>query len=433
MLLAITIIGILFFVLLQYYRKLGEEFKVNFLFNGWMYFFAIMSILEPVPDNVTIGSVAFVVSLIFIVFNTLVSDKGLYNRKTRNNYEIIYFIVLMFLFWVIISAVIGLYTGKVKLSEATRGLIPFVFLLMVIPFGVYLRNSIELKKVTYALIFSCSLFSLRNLYYFLESGLDNQFSKVLINRITLIDPSTTIPFPLFGCLLSFFILLLKNNGRYEKRLYLTVFIINFFGVAVTLTRSMILTILTTILLFLFLRVIKTFSIPKTYLKYFAILLFFTGLIAVIPSPIQRIINAVVVRFKNVLSGDRNVSIRLTEYEEALNTFLSNPIFGGGIGIPFSQHGEHLTNYIHNSIFYMLANVGVIGLALYLLLFVVILKAIRNFNEYSYSYSAALFGIFMYSQFFASFRLIHNNILIAISIIAICSGFSFSDENPEGEI
>jgi hypothetical protein len=152
------------------------------------------------------------------------------------------------------------------------------------------------------------------------------------------------------------------------------------------------------------------------------------LVLVIPSPVQALIGAFVSRFKKILSGDDNVSVRVNEYLDAWNVFAANPVFGGGIGVKFSLHGTSFTNYIHNVSFYMLANVGLIGLLLYLLQFYVILKGIKGRNMYAFSYSAGLFGVLLYSQFFASFKLIHNNILIAACLVIIAVANSTRD-NP----
>jgi hypothetical protein len=122
--------------------------------------------------------------------------------------------------------------------------------------------------------------------------------------------------------------------------------------------------------------------------------------------------------------DVNVSSRLHEYGIAWKMFLANPTFGNGFGVKHqmqweTSEGELLTEsvgYVHNWPFYMLMVGGISGLAIYT--FVLLgpiffrLPLIRSESPFWTLIRAVLITMTVYAAFFAVFRLITFNLLIA---------------------
>ncbi|RON33738.1 hypothetical protein BK664_24900 [Pseudomonas brassicacearum] len=122
--------------------------------------------------------------------------------------------------------------------------------------------------------------------------------------------------------------------------------------------------------------------------------------------------------------DVNVSSRLHEYGIAWKMFLANPALGNGFGVKHkmqweTSEGKLLTEYVgyvHNWPFYMLMVGGISGLALYT--FVLLgpiffrLTLIRSESPFWTLIRTVLITMTVYAAFFAVFRLITFNLLIA---------------------
>lgn len=122
--------------------------------------------------------------------------------------------------------------------------------------------------------------------------------------------------------------------------------------------------------------------------------------------------------------DVNVTTRIEEYKVAWNLFLESPVIGKGLGIKhemkfatgFGNILVQQVGYIHNWFFYMLMVGGLCGLALYL--FIIFGPAYFTIKGNTLPFSirvaciCTLAFIMCYGLFFAVFRLISFNLLLA---------------------
>ncbi|WP_430513858.1 O-antigen ligase family protein [Pannonibacter phragmitetus] len=137
--------------------------------------------------------------------------------------------------------------------------------------------------------------------------------------------------------------------------------------------------------------------------------------------------------------DVNVMTRIEEYRIALDLFHAQPVTGAGLGIRHeivfeTARGEKLiqnVGYVHNWVFYFLMVGGLIGTALYGALMTVppTMVGIRlwlarkmpdreRFSEMVLMFNAVWVGLLtmgLYSLFFAVFRLISYNLLMAAGL------------------
>lgn len=124
--------------------------------------------------------------------------------------------------------------------------------------------------------------------------------------------------------------------------------------------------------------------------------------------------------------DFNISSRMEEYKIAWDMFLSHPILGNGLGIKHQMSwettdGVFLTKqvgYVHNWIFYMLMVGGLAGFIIYSLVLVspVLYKSasIKTEPMHWTLIRACILTMALYATFFAVFRLITFNLLIAVA-------------------
>lgn len=145
----------------------------------------------------------------------------------------------------------------------------------------------------------------------------------------------------------------------------------------------------------------------------------------------------------IFAADVNILTRLEEYRIALDVFYGQPITGAGLGIRHemvfeTSTGEKLiqqVGYIHNWVFYFLMVGGLIGTALYSALLILpplmfgisIWLARKMPDREKFSQMVLIFNVVwvglltmgLYSLFFAVFRLISYNLLMAAGL-GICA-------------
>ena len=124
--------------------------------------------------------------------------------------------------------------------------------------------------------------------------------------------------------------------------------------------------------------------------------------------------------------DFNVSSRVQEYKIAWKMFQDHPVLGNGIGAKHEMRWERpngssfteSVGYIHNWPLYMLMVGGVVGLLLYTLILcapvVFRLSAIKSDPTHLAVIRTAVMTMAIYGLFFAVFRLISFNLLLAVA-------------------
>ncbi|MBN2974886.1 ligase [Pseudomonas fluorescens] len=122
--------------------------------------------------------------------------------------------------------------------------------------------------------------------------------------------------------------------------------------------------------------------------------------------------------------DFNVSSRVEEYKIAWDMFLNHPVLGNGIGVKHEMHwerpnGDSFTEsvgYIHNWPLYMLMVGGVVGLLIYAAVLappvLYRLTTLKAAPIYLAVIRTAVMTLAIYGLFFAVFRLISFNLLLA---------------------
>ncbi|MCP1518248.1 hypothetical protein J2Y74_002558 [Pseudomonas migulae] len=128
---------------------------------------------------------------------------------------------------------------------------------------------------------------------------------------------------------------------------------------------------------------------------------------------------------NKTTKDFNISARMNEYKIAWEMFVPRPIIGNGLGVKHEMRWETADNvsetkqvaYVHNWPFYMLMVGGLSGLLVYsaLLFGPVIFKlsSIRSEPIHWTLIRMAILTMAIYGAFFAVFRLITFNLLLAV--------------------
>lgn len=128
---------------------------------------------------------------------------------------------------------------------------------------------------------------------------------------------------------------------------------------------------------------------------------------------------------NKTTKDFNISARMDEYKIAWKMFVPRPIMGNGLGVKHEMRWETTDNvseakqvaYVHNWPFYMLMVGGLSGLLVYsaLLFGPVIFKlsSIRSEPIHWTLIRMAILTMAIYGAFFAVFRLITFNLLLAV--------------------
>jgi O-antigen ligase len=139
-----------------------------------------------------------------------------------------------------------------------------------------------------------------------------------------------------------------------------------------------------------------------------------------PAPIQPEVSS-----DNKTTKDFNISARMDEYKIAWEMFVPRPIMGNGLGVKHEMRWETTDNvsetkqvaYVHNWPFYMLMVGGLSGLLVYsaLLFGPVIFKlsSIRSEPIHWTLIRMAILTMAIYGAFFAVFRLITFNLLLAV--------------------
>ncbi len=81
---------------------------------------------------------------------------------------------------------------------------------------------------------------------------------------------------------------------------------------------------------------------------------------------------------NYMKSDESVIYRVEETKDALNEYWDNPLIGKGIGAPLKRHfievdGIDNSSFIHNQYVFLLLNIGIIGLVIFVIYMYSLLK------------------------------------------------------------
>lgn len=394
---------------------------------------------DPAPAQLDIFSMLLIGLSCFTGVLCLAGSPS-YKMYTDN--LILFLAVSFYLFYLILSVLSGL-LHDVPVLKILRSagpylsFFPLVFIAF-LPNHLYKLRNLVFVMVLVGLIQSCYHFYL---YY---THPTTSTLGVLQNRMTLIDPRTTLP--IFMCVPILLLPYFFNNITTRKVNYLStlgfgmLILLGLFAGILTLTRSIVLSVLFGWFMFVFLYVIqqyfcnqaKLLLIFSRLLIYLLALFVLIGLISLIPT-VQLIESGILARFFNntQLTGTTDYSNgRLyDEWLPALTAWFQSDFVGKLIGIGAGKsfivlNGEERT-YIHNVCIYHLVYGGIFGLlaslGLYASLIITLMKKAIATNESHYvSFAAFVFTLFFYSQFFAVHKVLAFNLFLFLIIaVALC--------------
>ena len=343
--------------------------------------FLSISQLEWIPLFSSISTIAVVIVFILCMAMWLldvVKEKKIYKKEL----VCIYLISLILLNNALIVSF-----NEINLTTWLRSA---VFIIIWFLFLYFLRFSkfLRLEFVVVSFILSGFLWIFINLIRTDYSILD-----VFLNgtRLTYYNQNFILPYPL---ILSLFILLLIKDSLNKYILLAIAFIV----MVSTGYKAHIL---------LFGLALSYYVFTRKMLKVFIFLLIVFPIIFYFVDSWDYIFN----RFRGV-GGDSD-QLRLQEWESALNIFSENPIFGAGLGKEFYigsgwEGMEVNRSYIHNSLLYLLATLGIFNTSL-IIAFLLKLFLAKKRSEVK----VILLLLLVSTLSAASYKLIHFNIMLMV--------------------
>ncbi|UCF71517.1 MAG: O-antigen ligase family protein [candidate division WOR-3 bacterium] len=198
------------------------------------------------------------------------------------------------------------------------------------------------------------------------------------------------------------LLLFVRSTRATRYLLTSALIVLLFAVFISLTRGMWLSTLisTTILIgyYLYLRGRRAF-LNLARVSFIAVIILIILAYTLASQPIwQRIVDLGAIRATSIFQGTLDISLfnRYQEILQVMKSVRSHPLFGIGLGAIISWRDmlfpwiTHAVFYIHNSYFWMLLKMGIIGISAFtVILYFVFRKAITLLRTLESSYQRAI--------------------------------------------
>lgn len=352
--------------------------------------------------------------------------------------------VLFYLGFLLTSLFIGLIHG-VPLLNVLRSIGPYVDFFPLLLLCLLPSRLFNPWIIGFILIFVGSLQAGYEIILYLKhSNTVASTVNVLRNRITLIEPRTTLPLALSVAILPMAYFSSKNY--FLKMMAAGLMLLGLFASAATLTRSVILSILLGWVIFLLIYCYQQFhqedfSFSLLLQRFFVYsVLFMVGflLISMIPR-VYMIEQGLLARFFHSSASaakDYSNGRLYDEWIPALKVWMNSDIislfFGIGAGQSFIvANGEERT-YIHNLSIYSLVYGGFYGLfaclGLYLMVFkTFITRALQTQQIIYLSFAALLASLFFYGQLFAVHKGLAFNAMLFLLI-----ALALTQPNKSGE-
>ena len=394
---------------------------------------------SPAPLFIEVSDVILIVLPCILAVLSLTATTHYTLHKTEYS---LFVAIMFYLSYLLLSILIALLHG-VPFLNILRAIGPYLNFFPLLFICLLPNYLLTIGSISFVLIFVGSVQAIYQIYvYAIHSHEVVNTLGVLINRITLVEPRTTLPIVLSITVLPLALLTSKNRTLIKHSLLqfvaVCLILLGIVAGAVTLTRSIILSILfgwlTFIVLYLYQQTLLNrsyfFKVFKKMLLCFILLI---GCIIVLSSfeKIQLIEQGLLSRFyQSEIVGDPDYSNGriYDEWIPALNRWLNSGIlglfFGIGAGSSFTIASGEERTYIHNLCIYNLVYGGLYGLLAYLFLYYTIFKTLLyrawQTNQTLYIAAAALFSsIFFYGQLFAVHKgLAFNVMLFLMMVIAL---------------
>jgi hypothetical protein len=399
-----------------------------------LFFIMVISLLaNPAPVDIELADFILIVLPIFLCGFTL---HTIPNYRMSSTEIDLFLAIIFYLMYLFISMLVGVLNGIAVLT-VLRSVGPYINFVPLLFIALLSDRIIKPSYVGVILILVgiFQAFYLFFLYFSHSSDAENTLS-ILINRITLLDPHTTLP--LIFSLIILPLVFMSYQNQWIKLLATGLFIFGVIAGSATLTRSIIIASVMGAITFILLYAYQSSKLLKIHflyrlLKIFSKLFYFIPvylLLLMIPQ-IYHLEQGLIARFLNHSSAgtsDYSNGRLFDEWLPALTTWANSGLmgwlFGIGAGNTFTVTSGEERTYIHNLSIYSLVYGGFFGLFscmwLYLTVFkTLIIRAYQTHQTIYLGFAALLTSIFVYGQFFAVHKgLAFNAMLFMIIVIAL---------------
>lgn len=385
---------------------------------------------NPAPVSIEFEDVLLIILPFSLAMLSLTAIRHYKMQSTETN---LFIAVDLYLTYLIISMLIGLMHG-VSLLNVLRSVGPY---LNFFPILLIALLPAQFVKITYISIILISVGFLQGIYlfylYFTHANDVTNTIGVLINRITLLDPHTTLPLILSVVMLP--LAFIPQTQWKLKLLTVGLFVFGILAGSATLTRSLIISIFLGSFVFMVLYVYYQAQVTQRrflpiFTKNLLHLIYFIPIILLLTAipKVHMLEQGLFARFLNHSASGASVDYTngrlFDEWLPALSTWIDSGVlgwfFGIGAGNAFTVTSGEERTYIHNLSIYSLVYGGLFGLFSCLWLYFTIFKTlvIRAFHtrQMTYlSFAALLVSIFVYGQFFAVHKGLAFNLMLYIII------------------
>jgi hypothetical protein len=400
----------------------------------FIFFIMLVSLLaNPIPVTIELEDIILIVLPLILFSLTLYAIP----HYKMNSVEVdLFAAILLYLSYLLISLLVGLLNG-IGFLDVLRSVGPYINFIPILCVASF-SDKINVTYMAVILIFigilqACYLFFL----YFTHSMAAQNTLNVLINRITLLDPHTTLPLILSVVILP--LAYMTHQIKWIKFLAIGFFIFGLIAAAATLTRSLMIASLLGAMTFFVLNAYQNARIFKInffyqLLKMIPKLFYFIPIYLILLTipQVHHLEQGLVARFLNNSiagsSSDYSNGRLFDEWLPALSKWVNNGFlgwfFGIGAGHTFAVTGGEERAYIHNLSIYSLVYGGFFGffacMWLYFTIFKTLIIRARQTQQPIYlAFAALLVSIFTYGQFFAVHKgLSFNAMLYMIIVIAL---------------
>lgn len=422
---------------------------------GLLALYPLAFMLRPAPPSVGVPEISFAALLAVVFIATFV--KLLRSSEVKPVLRFYSYPLMIGLVALGINLAVALKNG-VPLADWVRGVTPFLFLYALLPISVLVGDNESrirwLGGAVATLVFLIAGFVV--FYYFYhrmwqpywlvtvngeavkiskEAALDNlNAAGPMRDRITMLLAQATDVFLPVGLVAGVVICTLARSKSVTV-VGILMSIVCMFAVLITFTRSMLLSALLVIFLFSILIIVYRKALRAKLLATVSamsvlgfIFIFATGMQDIWIGRMSLLAESGVAIVSDVASAkvpaDFNVSSRFDEYRIAWKMFLSHPLLGNGLGVKHEMRWEtsegvsftQLVAYVHNWPLYILMVGGAVGLLIYSLVLsgpaLFRFSSIRSESSHLTLIRATVLTMVVYGLFFAVFRLITFNLLLA---------------------
>lgn len=358
----------------------------------------------------TLGFIYFArIESFTLIFQRIVIPLTFLFAFTKNTNIIPKVGILWYYFMFILYATIS-FTHSINLENTLRffQLMLGSFMIIFIYVTILIRNPNNIYPICYALIIASVLF-----VFSFEPTLGNPLEER--NRGITSNPNLLGMFMLFGI---FSIAILWNKINSQTKLILTgVFLLTLYGIIASASRKSLFS--AGIFMALWLTII--FKSEKNLIK----ILFITFSVVTVTYFVYEMYfldSYMAFRMDYV---DESSESRYEIAKEGMKLFKSSPIFGVGLGT-FQDHSQ-FEKYAHNDFFELIATLGIIGLVIYMLIYLwlinLIRKARRTIKNNNIRYILTVFLYIILTMIILGLGRPHFFDIFSMGLFGIMSGYT----------